>query len=1153
MKKILFILNLLVLPFVAVYAEQESNEDENQKVDSIRIVNKDDKLSVESAGDSLVYIRKSGHGDNSYYVYISSKTVKLLIDSVNITKIGETYSLKYISTKYDKRTNSLHDNSVLKRDNTPWIEFNILNQDTKSQLEFSSGSSKQLIIFMQCQGWGALETTSVIKCGLLKEGTQNLDSLRTFKRDSVNNYRTTPFILMAGDSLKGQLQFVREQPCYIHVDSVLLDCQKCDLQFNLTLDEKTFECQQDDDILFASTISFPNQNFTVGEHEYEIKCTVLTTEGPKNVSFYIPVVVKGSTKATTSIISLILIIIGAIISILIAFQLYRKKKKIVRKHFDQFFKRQRNEDNCNGPTNEGGLDNTSTNTGEEEHTQEQESDIDSKSGKEQPSTRYGIPDSEIVDIVADLLNLRAGDDLTDVRKYLDKHYKDYYQAFFQKDFVEQLKNQWKQGRFLKNNEMNDAFEDFWKEVRKGLEDSKVKEKIWGENHKQETEATVSQLHDNIKQETLMEFINKWNETIQHKDQISDSSHNIDDLIKFIVSGFIGKSEAEELRSLMKSHEVETFSKLVDAISKTAKDEYYKDFVYLWNGNHDDRLSITRPERIGNTIDKINEGYVGTKIIGEINRIYKQYKEGKPFDKKPDSVQALHDAIWEAAKNAGNGEVATIFDVIKKWNDVFKGNEVSESDYPLDALFTAIDKGYIDPKEKSCLKELFSEYAISSNSVEELKKEIKKTEINKQKKAILERLDKTQYNTETAFPYLYDALQTMGEDKAYKKGENSAKKDIIDAWNEKYHENFISDGDVKKILETIDNGYVGKEIKDTYLQMLKDPTTDFGLKANPIINLRNILLSRGKEEGRQKMLEDILNRWNSREDSNNLVGIRSIDGLMEAIKRGYIGKQTKEELIKLFGQYHTELTPTTESVVKFKEKIDAEKGELIAAHNEEKQKLQNSIHEMSQSVNAGRDRMIAQVKQRMDEIGGALEEINTRVNEVAGQSQRFLNYMSRLKTNFTKTQTAIDKLQAESWNNDEVTLLNVKEDLVNLFKQNLDRQPDWMNNLTVLNTYARIAKLNDELESKGVSTVLLEKACASLNAMVGQVDIAIIVPSVLASKTSDTDFDYNSTVWIDKLLDCNIPELKEDAKGRIIDIVQVGYSYDGEIKKPEVHF
>ena len=70
-------------------------------------------------------------------------------------------------------------------------------------------------------------------------------------------------------------------------------------------------------------------------------------------------------------------------------------------------------------------------------------------------------------------------------------------------------------------------------------------------------------------------------------------------------------------------------------------------------------------------------------------------------------------------------------------------------------------------------------------------------------------------------------------------------------------------------------------------------------------------------------------------------------------------------------------------------------------------------------------------------------------------------------------------------------------------------------------------------------------------MLGAVDMAIIIPAVLATKFSEKAYNYeNDDIWIDKFF----PNLaRRDYAGKVFDIVRVGYLINGKEEKPIVQY
>ena len=146
------------------------------------------------------------------------------------------------------------------------------------------------------------------------------------------------------------------------------------------------------------------------------------------------------------------------------------------------------------------------------------------------------------------------------------------------------------------------------------------------------------------------------------------------------------------------------------------------------------------------------------------------------------------------------------------------------------------------------------------------------------------------------------------------------------------------------------------------------------------------------------------------------------------------------------------------------------------------------------------------------------------------------------------------MRSGDWKKDKTDLQQIKKYIQDLYIKALYKD-GWINNIALLLSYSRIPtvsddlNLNEEMEAHGISNTLLERLGAKAETLLGAVDMGLIIPAVLATKFSSEAYEYkNDDVWIDKFF---TKLNSRNFKGKIFDIIQVGYTINGMVEQKPV--
>lgn len=544
-------------------------------------------------------------------------------------------------------------------------------------------------------------------------------------------------------------------------------------------------------------------------------------------------------------------------------------------------------------------------------------------------------------------------------------------------------------------------------------------------------------------------------------------------------------------------------------------------------------------------------------------------------------------------------------VIGQWNDAHPENIVDESQQTLASLMDTISKGYIDPKGVVQLLKSLDEYNIKVDE------QIGATVINKLCKAVYDRgsIDGATLATQTkqsnGTNAIIEQLKQQNSELSKAKAKLEREKDTLqtdrNAWKEKYDnlekdQKLVidewerlrkdSEGNAAKIAEL--EQQVSAQGQENVIRLESEVTRLQGAldASNKTIEQkdRDISAEQKKTENVIKKKEEWENKYNKLKVDLDSIADKHAQEL-EQLKNSHQEAsrkqkdkyeellQTKKTEIENLKNEHTaaldaqknEYEGTLEAQQSAAEKAKSQleqshKAEIKKLDNEhqvEINKLNDTIRKLGVSVNVGRDETINMADQLLGVIQTEMNQADLAVKSIVNQSPIFISVIKNIIADLQKTRDTFNDCREYDWNKAETNQKQVKADMQDLFIEALDRN-GWINNVARLLSYSRLPRLHDgtdlpaELEHHGISATLIENIYANMLELLGLANMGIIVPAVLANNFRSDSYDFkNSDTWIDKFF----PMVSSrDYKGKVFDIVQVGYTIEGKrTSKPVVQY
>ena len=559
---------------------------------------------------------------------------------------------------------------------------------------------------------------------------------------------------------------------------------------------------------------------------------------------------------------------------------------------------------------------------------------------------------------------------------------------------------------------------------------------------------------------------------------------------------------------------------------------------------------------------------------------------------------------------------TINSVINKWNEKYPGNQVNSSQRTIDFLFTTIEKGYIGPDEKSCIEKAKNEYQSGDQSPITSINELINAVYNKglieggdsaQKATLIDISDSAKQQLETIEELEQDKkdlisqcsdLETKNKELSDRiSGLEKEKKQLTDRISGLDQTNSVLSKQVSEL--TLGNKNLQTERDNLKGQVSTQSQNNIDKLENKIEELNQEITQAnetisGKEselKAKQKELEKLIIKKEELESKYNTVNEQlsgaeakhreAINSLKEGhkaacleMKESFKNQLLEKDKERTKAQKDHEFAMNEQrnefnsKFAELKEENDKKIQTLTDEHNAAINRLNDenkavvdqlnaTINELSVRANVGRNETIAKADKLLRALSENLTKLNSSVNSIVVQPPIFVSIVRNILTDLKTTCEAFDYFKDGEWTNPDKTQAQVILDMQGIFINALGKSR-WINNVTRLLSYSRLPALQDGtdlpslLESHGISSALVECIYADLSSLLGIADIGLIVPAVLANNYSMDSYDYtNGDTWIDKFF----PEVSiRNYKGKVFDIVQVGYAIGGKtIKKPDVQY
>lgn len=543
-------------------------------------------------------------------------------------------------------------------------------------------------------------------------------------------------------------------------------------------------------------------------------------------------------------------------------------------------------------------------------------------------------------------------------------------------------------------------------------------------------------------------------------------------------------------------------------------------------------------------------------------------------------------------------------IIDEWNVDHPENMVNINQIGIDSLFRTISQGYIVPTGKQLLEQSINKYGVKNDeskidanviqslliayynkgsmdatSAEALKSDSsakKMEEFNKRlgqltyEKAQLEKEKKT---IEEEKNRLHTELEKLCEDFETIKNDNTKQIGIVEEQGKKIEEleqqvSAQSQEHVDELVRRIEQldkniAYAQNVIidKDREITAEQEKYRKLAIQKEEWINKYNKVKAQFDEveskhqEAISKLMSDHQEAKLKQKDKyeRQISDIKAEMDMKQEEYKAELGKQNADYEAQL-KRLHDEAEI---SMQQLKEEQEGVISTMIAKHKGEIDKLNATVKELGVSVNIGRDDMIKNADKLLEAISADLVNMNKSVNSVVNQLPIFVNSIHIILTEVRLTRDDLDEAKVTDWSKPDKLQAQVMQDMQDIFINALNRT-GWMNNVARLLSYSRLPKLHDgfdlpaELEAHGISTAILERIYSNMVSLLGIAHMGILVPAVLANHFDKDNYEYkNGDTWIDRFF----PEVStRNYKGKVFDIVQVGYTIEGITeKKPVVQY
>ena len=506
---------------------------------------------------------------------------------------------------------------------------------------------------------------------------------------------------------------------------------------------------------------------------------------------------------------------------------------------------------------------------------------------------------------------------------------------------------------------------------------------------------------------------------------------------------------------------------------------------------------------------------------------------------------------------------TIRTIIEEWNANHPENRVDNSQFNINSLMNIIAKGYISPTGKAMLEKYADAYLIQdeelgAKSIEDLRTAIYNEGFKKGEKST----KGPKGGSDQSVEILNEQIRKLSDQKTkLEKDFSDLKKDYASIKGEKDK----LEGRVKPIEKENVRLYKTCEEQEKkiaelqqsqsqkHVSLLEGNIADLNNKieaAQNIISKKDDAIAEEKDHVKKLTIQKEEFETQLKDKDKEIAKKQSEhETALKAQKDQYEAKLSKQQ-----EEAKAALKEKEDEYQKALEKLKKEQDAKVA-------KLNATIKELGASANVGRDQAIEDAEKLLKTIASDLGTIENSVKAVVSQSPIFANSINNIFSELQHTQEEFEDYKTEDWSKPEMLQAQVITDMQDIFMKALNRS-GWMNNVARLLSYSRLPKLHDgtpdgidlpsKLEAHGISAAMLERIYANMVNLLGIANMGILVPAVLANNFDKESYEYkNGDTWIDKFF----PEVStRNYKGKVFDIVQVGYTIEGVTeKKPVVQY
>lgn len=1093
------------------------------------------------AASNNVYVRNGSFSDKKYYVFVTDTIVDIICDeSLEINLQGGHQEGKVTCwsqkdgepAKQDR--SAKHQLAPTKRRN--WLKFNSMDVSTQVDMTIVDETGNTIKInIRKCCGWIGKRMSICYHISGAKENNNNF----SYQGDSLT---IPPIKLNKDDKL---LKFtLSENNQKMVVNKVLIDGDEMPftVYYNKTNTSNIDDIMYDTEIVVDSLL---NKELPGGHHILSYVCTVLTQKGPKDIMVFVPIDVQNEEKFLSSYYQLGLGLLGIILFVVVVFfvRKRRKPKIIANKKIERL--------------------------------------INTKSGIVifKADLNYHKQYENLQSVCSKLL---FGQELP-LGKAIEKFLASYgvvesnHQAKFVYEYIVNFDSDQKskylcyniEKKVLKGQTITGS--ECWKIIydvvgKKVLELSDVFVPSEVEELKSLIDNAFPNMVMNSQTLTIEYFKNGYNNKKEYNKKEYNISHNIE---KFN----------------------EQFKKLCgydESSSSIISDKSTKDGI---------KETKQIPQNVISN-DKENQNGVPTlkettteesRIIMPDEEILNLLKTQFETDDKKEIIQKL--------KKQKELKKEVVNSIISQWNETHPENVVDRNQMNIDSLFKKISNGYIYSTGKSQLEQLLNEYkveydleTISATIIRELHDCIYNRGLQDGALSV-QRTPNPNNNQIQAFlrekKRLVDDIANLTRDeKILQSAMDKLKQDYTILEEDNAKQVSLVEKQMKKIteLESLINTQSQEHVAKLEGQ-ISDLNNEIQV-AEDTINKKNaeIIAEKKNVESITKKKAELEDRYNKVSTQLNEVEGKhqaEINKLKESHKEAHLMQKAKYE--QQIADINAEITQTIEeneaklnkqktdyegklnhqqtehelAMQQLKDKQAKDISVLNANHKVEIDKLNATIKDLGVSVNVGRDEMIKNADHLLEAISADIVLIEKSVDAVVNQSPIFVNSINNILTEILRTREEFDEAKTADWSKPDKLQAQVIQDMQDIFINALNRT-GWMNNLARLLSYSRLPKLHDgfdlpaELEAHGIYTAILERIYSNMVGLLGIVNMGILVPAVLANDFDKDNYEYkNGDTWIDRFF----PEVSmRNYKGKVFDIVQVGYTIDGVTeKKPVVQY